>query len=98
MGDYINPPDVSKEQFLMRNAIRADITRDTFEDCPAHCLPVVLVYNGSFTAAGICQGADDLNQFITSRVLHQKKMFWVPRELLIPYITKQENENENEIQ
>src|SRR5688572_24932835 len=71
MGIYINPPDMSKEEWLSKHGIKvptAHLTEATFgswkdpQDRP--CLPVCLVDNGIFTAAGIAFSPNDLDAFL----------------------------------
>jgi len=64
MGVYVNPENCEKEVFLREKAV--EVTMDIVEifDFKAHkdTLPVVLVDNGCFTAAGIafCDRERDL--------------------------------------
>ena len=64
MGMYVNPVKETKEYFLKKNGIMIEsnvnnLTMETkpieykWSDVPEGYLPVVLVDNGSFTAAGI---------------------------------------------
>lgn len=55
MGYYINPPDCSKEQWLEANGTGISMPGTALAnwDYTARQLPVCLVDNGAFTAAGI---------------------------------------------
>lgn len=62
MGCYVNPPDTTKEAWLVAHgrllvcaARSIDITNET--------LPVCLVDNGPFTAAGVCYNIAELEAF-----------------------------------
>lgn len=63
MGAYINPPDMTKEKWLSING--GDVLNDAPEwtTLPEGHLPVCLVDNGIFTAAGICYNEEILRQF-----------------------------------
>lgn len=63
MGAYINPPDMSKEKWLSINGGDVLNGAPEWETVPLGHLPVCLVDNGTFTAAGICYTEDVLNQF-----------------------------------
>lgn len=58
MGMYINPPDMRKEEWLMKNA---RLLSGPYEAVAEDELPVVLVNNGPFTAAGIAYDAEELD-------------------------------------
>ena len=51
MGYYINPPDMSKEDFLNKHGILIKES-DVLEADLVNNFPVVLIDNGLFTAAG----------------------------------------------
>lgn len=66
MGFYINPKHESKEIWLMSNGtpVANDISEVLFEDFySGDELPVCLVSNGSFTAAGICYSEGEFEIF-----------------------------------
>lgn len=88
MGSYINPPHISKEQFLEAHGI--EVTR---EDAAAFdfstdddILPVVLVNNGPFTAAAIAHSQRELDEFTRLDDDRPRKWFLVERVLLEPYM------------
>jgi len=92
MGYYINPPDVTKEDWLEKHGAKADHNEivllvdaapsptEVFSDL----VPVCLVDNGVFTAAGIAYDARE-----AGHMLHPcgrpKKWYLVKRETLKPY-------------
>lgn len=87
MGSYINPPHVSKEQFLEAHGI--EITQDeaaAFDFGNGDkVLPVVLVDNGPFTAAAIAYSPGELAEF-TKPDRRPRKWFLVEKVLLTPYL------------
>lgn len=63
MGYYINPPDMTKEAWLMQHALAAQRfppKRNTDFDA---AVVVCLVQNPDFTAAGICYSQAELERF-----------------------------------
>lgn len=66
MGAYINPKDCSKEDFLRDNA--KEVTKEIVEffdyDLQKDLMPVILVDNGPFTAAGIAFSARERDVFL----------------------------------
>lgn len=76
MGCYINPPDMSKEEWLVRNGKPflgpAKITQDT--------VPVCLVDNGIFTAAGVGFSEEEVEEFNNSSDRRPKTWYTVRRE------------------
>lgn len=64
MGSYINPRDESKEEWLAKHAQKIE-RLPAWEDLPAGCLPVCLVQNHSFTAAGIAYSPQEYEVFKT---------------------------------
>ena len=67
MGCYVNPKDCSKETWLKNNAecIYKPNTFPKWEDVAGGTvLPVVLVDNGPFTAAGVGYEEREYNDFI----------------------------------
>lgn len=77
MGCYINPKDKSKEAFLILNGT------PTLEPCEITEteLPVCLVDNGLFTAAGIAYDEDEVDAFLHPDP-RPKRWYRVSRELL----------------
>lgn len=83
MGIYINPPDMTKEQFLEKFGIecRGD-ELEILEDM----LPVVLVDSGYFTAAAIAYSRYELSCLVDPFDPRPRKYYMVPREHLKPYM------------
>ena len=61
MGIYINPKEGTKEEWLAKHA--KEVNSITWDILPKDILPVVLVDNGGFTAAGIAYCKSELEQF-----------------------------------
>ena len=96
MGVYINPKNMSKEQWLAENAVEVKTNEKGFDlmrvvladeelkelEGGGH-LPVVLVDNGPFTAAGIAYSKRELEAFTDERDLRPKRFFIVPIHKLL---------------
>lgn len=80
MGSYINPVDQTKENWLQGNATLTDVP-SSVDDKPGY-LPVCLVDNGMFTAAGIAFDERELQAF-TYPDGRRKMWFWVEKEKLL---------------
>lgn len=76
MGIYVNPTGELKEEFLTREGVRVDHSF-VWKDLPTNCLPVVLVKNGFFTAAGIAFSERELRQFLRPGDVRPKEIFIV---------------------
>lgn len=83
MGIYINPKTCSKEAWLIQNAepIRPGIGNYKYEDCPVDCLPVVLMLNNYFTAAGVAYNRSEF-EALTRPDGRVKMLYIVKREKL----------------
>lgn len=97
MGAYINPRNETKEEFLMREG--HEIIWPEFpewETRPEGTLPVVLMNNGFFTAAGIAYCKEELMAFTEPLDFRPKRFFYVAIEKLYPvsdldgYLPKEE--------
>lgn len=75
MGCYINPLGMSKEQWLL---IRARPTQSPGPITETE-VPVVLVDNGGFTAAGVAYDEEELRRFNNPRDPRPRVWFQVPR-------------------
>jgi len=87
MGYYINPPDMTKEQFLEKHG--QPLSNPAEFDFAGDALPVCLVDNTAmgFTAAGICYDPRERDVFILPDG-RPKKWFSVSKELLKPWYSK----------
>jgi hypothetical protein len=77
MGAYINPPDMSKEEWLLHYAQAIEHTPE-WHECPDGNLPVCLVHNGNWTAAGIAFDEQELKRFQYSGDHREKEWFFAP--------------------
>ena len=80
MGCYVNPKDEPKEVWLMENRegdiiemmhlefVKIASKKDPYEViCEDNCLPVVLINNGPFTAAGIAYNKNEWDTFTNTK-------------------------------
>ena len=86
MGYYIDPPDMSKEEFLRKHGTLMKEVPSEY-DFSGDSLPICLVDNGLFTAAGIMYSQRELDAF---KHPDGRPKFWfeVSREDLKPYYNK----------
>jgi hypothetical protein len=70
MGIYVNPSNMSKEDWLMQNGtLVGQIGIDGHDSIPTYnsfksgTMPVVLVSNGYFTAAAVCDSQNEYVEF-----------------------------------
>lgn len=92
MGLYINPKNMSKEDWLRQHGqVILDEKRGISLPPPSHIegdnVAVCLVDNGGFTAAGVAYSADELASFAHPDDRRPKVWLWVPIseiEKLIP--------------
>lgn len=82
MGIYINPPHETKEQWLKDNAILLE-EPPIWSEVSRGRLPVCLVDNRAFTAAGIAYDARELDAFVNDGTTRPKKWFLVSIEDLV---------------
>jgi len=88
MGYYINPPDMTKEQFLINYGVlikESDLKSASF-DFTNGPLPVCLVDNGPFRAAGICYDAGELEAFSAPGDNRPRRWYLVDKVHLQPYL------------
>lgn len=83
MGYYINPKDETKEQFLIREG--KPILPQEGIAISKDGVPVCLVQNNGFTAAGIAYDRQELEAFQYPGDQRPKLWFSVPLESLRPY-------------
>lgn len=63
MGYYINPRNMSKETFLVEYGTEVPGKTLEWDAVPSGCLPVVLLQNPMFSAAGIAYCKEELEAF-----------------------------------
>lgn len=85
MGYYINPQEGTKEAWLKSNA--REVEEGELKITPEE-LPVVLVDNRAFTAAGICYDSQELKEFTNPRDQRPKRWFMVTRACLAPFYSE----------
>ena len=85
MGIYIDPKKGTKEDFLNQHGL--EITKEeflsfeSFSDGPS--LPVCLIHNPRFSAAGVAYSKDEAEVFALSDIDGMpRKYFFVPRSVL----------------
>lgn len=83
MGYYINPPDMSKEEFLQQHGTPIS-PADVKNHYTGDNLPVCLVNNGAFTAAGIAFDPHEADAFLYPDG-RPKRWYTVSKEVLKPY-------------
>lgn len=84
MGLYINPPDMTKEEWLAKYAEEATPTDLALTTYPlGDKVPVVLVDNGWFTAAGVMYSVRELQEFLDPFDSRPKKCFLASKEELL---------------
>lgn len=84
MGYYINPEKITKEKWLKEFGILAtSFHKDAFTSKPDGMLPVVLVDNGDFSAAGICFSEDEFQAFTSPSDKRSKSLWFVLEEDLL---------------
>jgi len=77
MGCYIDPLEGTKEQFLMKHGKEVYKKDFSWGTRPEFCLPVVLVDNRQFTAAGVAYSKRELEAFTDPTDLRPKRYFYV---------------------
>ena len=83
MGYYIDPDNCSKEEWLRDNATRIQ-PQEAMDSLTNNTIPICLVHNGAFTAAGIAYDKREIEEF--SRPDGRPKIwFKADRELLRPW-------------
>lgn len=83
MGYYVNPGNCSKEAFLISHGIEVPSKTLDWDAVPNGCLPVVLVKNSFFTAAGIAYSPDELAAFTDPADRRPRTIFIVGVEDLL---------------
>ena len=83
MGYYINPPDMSKEEFLAKHGTPISAIQAEEYNFKEDKLPVCLLDNGAFTAAGIGIDAHEVQAFLYGS--RQRYWYFVSKADLAPY-------------
>lgn len=83
MGAYVNPPDTTKEQWLKQHGQPITGPPQRFDGLGTKFLPVCVVDNGHFTAAGIAFSQNELKVFADPNDPRPKKWYWVHIEDLL---------------
>jgi len=90
MGQYINPEGEDKVDFC--NRVGLPVSEETvlaFDyTIPQDHLPVCVVDNGSFTAAGIADSAHERARFHYGTNGRPYRWFLLPKSALEPYLRK----------
>jgi len=92
MGYYINPPNMTKEEFLLMYGeliSLAEVKKQIKEgviNFSSGRLPVCLIDNGPFTAAAIAYEEGEIYAFSQPDDYRPKIWFLVDKELLNPYL------------
>lgn len=81
MGLYVNPKNETKEAFLNRVGKKVDNFKEfKWEECPKDHLPVVLVQNPMFSAAGVAYCPKELDAFRDPNDIRHRELFLVPMQ------------------
>jgi hypothetical protein len=83
MGAYIDPPNESKEDFLIREGEHKH-SAPPYKDIPKDKKLVILINNGPFTAAAIAFNAEEYDNFIKRQDSRPKRFYLVETEKLFP--------------
>ena len=82
MGFYVNPPDMTKEEWLAKEAKPVTDLFVDYASVPKDMALVCLVQNAFFTAAGIVISQCDFEEFSAKGDRRPKSWFIVEREKL----------------
>lgn len=77
MGCYVNPSNQSKEEFLNQKGEEVSLIHANWGNIPEGFLPVILVNNGPFTAAGVAFSKSEFEAFTMPNDYRPKQMFLV---------------------
>ena len=81
MGAYVNPSNETKEQFLLREG--RSTGNLSWAAVPPDHLPVILMDNGMFTAAGIAYCESELREFTSPTDRRPRRIYYVPTAKLL---------------
>ncbi len=86
MGYYINPETGTKEEWLAANARRIELSliKNWRFDIEQE-LPICLVDNGIFTAAGIAYSSSEIEAFMETGKIRPTQWFAALRNRLTPF-------------
>lgn len=82
MGAYINPRKVIKEKWLDKYAIELNREPENITEAGENMLPVCLIDNLRFTAAGIAFSEEELEVFKAPSDTRPKRWFFAPKDKL----------------
>jgi hypothetical protein len=82
MCAYINPKEMEKEEWLIRNGRRVHTAEEAWAGSGPGYMPVVLLDNGYFTAAGIAYSRSEFEYFANPDDARPKYWFIVDVEKL----------------
>ena len=80
MGCYVNPKDENKEAWLNVHGTVLSINSPFESYCKDNCLPVILVDNGLFTAAGVAYNEEEFKEFTSPMDFRPKRGYKVKIE------------------
>ena len=80
MGCYVNPKLESKESWLKREGNK--VSQVSWDNLPEGTLPVVVMNNRFFTAAGVAYSEDELKAFTDPSDHRHKEFYYVDVEKL----------------
>ncbi len=86
MGQYLNPPHGTKDTWLTANGFLSPKSRISWADVPKGMLPVILVDNGMFAAAGVAYNERELEAFQSPGDYRPRRVFFVATTKLIEAI------------
>lgn len=90
MGFYINPKDMTKEEFLRKHGTRLASVPERHRS--TNDVLVCLVDNGAFTAAGICYSQSERDAFAYPDDTRPKQWWSVPISAIEEFMHGQEIE------
>lgn len=94
MGYYIDPVDRTKEKWLEENGTRVSEIEVLKHDFKSSTLPVCLVFNPQFSAAGIAWCREEADEFLRHDG-RPKQWFLVLKSDLKPYYQEAKNDQKN---
>jgi len=86
MGDYINPKNMTKEEWLEKNAMQIKMSDFITAEFSGGERLMVLVDNGAFTACAVCYSPEELECFkelIRSGRNDRPMTFWIGNSVVV---------------